>query len=254
MRFDYYTPCNALMPFVQSFVISEADEEKAYKVLPSLNVVIGFQYRGKLKVIKNGQDSSLSNYGVTGLQDSYKIFQNSAGIGSVLVYFKVTGAALFFSEPLHELYGQSLSLDNFILRSELLILEEQLCEAKTDVKRINLVEQFLVSRLKEKKVDMIVSSAVALIYQHGGNIRISEIAKKLNISESPLEKRFRRIVGASPKKFSSLVRLKQAIEQFNPQTSLTALGYATGFYDQSHFIKEFKTFTGLTPEHFFDSK
>jgi AraC-like DNA-binding protein len=44
------------------------------------------------------------------------------------------------------------------------------------------------------------------------------------------------------------------VQQYNPVTSLTALGYEAGFYDQAHFIKEFKTFTGDTPQEFFSDR
>ena len=171
-----------------------------------------------------------------------------------MVYFKVNGAAAFFSEPIHELFRQSLSLDNFILRSELVILEEQLDEAKSDIERINVVERFLLSRLKQHKPDALVLAAVALIFEKHGNIRMSEVAEKLHTSQSPFEKRFRRVVGATPKKFASIIRLKYTLQQFQAQTSLTSLAYESGFYDQAHFIKEFKTFTGETPEHFFNKE
>jgi AraC-like DNA-binding protein len=61
-------------------------------------------------------------------------------------------------------------------------------------------------------------------------------------------------VGTSPKKFASIVRLKHVIHQYNPDHSLTELAYEAGFYDQAHFIKEFKLFTGATPEKFFSGK
>ena len=254
MKFDYYIPCEKLTPFVQSLVISESDNENSYKVLPNPNLVIGFQYKGKLSYVSNGEEIALSNSGITGLQDSYRIFKNTAGVGTVLVYFKVNGAAAFFSEPIHELFRQSLSLDNFILRSELVILEEQLDEAKSDIERINVVERFLLSRLKQHKPDALVLAAVALIFEKHGNIRMSEVAEKLHTSQSPFEKRFRRVVGATPKKFASIIRLKYTLQQFQAQTSLTSLAYESGFYDQAHFIKEFKTFTGETPEHFFNKE
>ena len=247
MKFDYYIPCEKLTPFVQSLVISESDNENSYKVLPNPNLVIGFQYKGKLSYVSNGEEIALSNSGITGLQDSYRIFKNTAGVGTVLVYFKVNGAAAFFSEPIHELFRQSLSLDNFILRSELVILEEQLDEAKSDIERINVVERFLLSRLKQHKPDALVLAAVALIFEKHGNIRMSEVAEKLHTSQSPFEKRFRRVVGATPKKFASIIRLKYTLQQFQAQTSLTSLAYESGFYDQAHFIKDFKTFSKSIP-------
>jgi methylphosphotriester-DNA--protein-cysteine methyltransferase len=102
--------------------------------------------------------------------------------------------------------------------------------------------------------DKLVLAALALIHRSKGNIRIKELTEQLFISQSPLEKRFRQVVGASPKKFASIVRLKNIIQQYDTVNSLTELGYENGFYDQAHFIKEFKAFTGDTPEKFFSDK
>lgn len=254
MRFDTYIPCDLLRPYVSHFAISEAEEENTYKVLPGTGLVIGFQYKGKLFRIDNKQTHSLSSSGITGLSDTFSIFKNGSHTGTVLVYFKEGTLPVFFKQPVHELFKESISLDHFMLRSELLILEEKLCEAATDKKRIKIVEQFLMSRLNEKPLDQLVLTALALIHQSKGTLRIKELIQQLHISQSPLEKRFRQAVGTSPKKFASLIRLKNSIENYDPNNSLTDLGYQTGFYDQAHFIKEFKQFTGETPESFFKSK
>jgi methylphosphotriester-DNA--protein-cysteine methyltransferase len=99
--------------------------------------------------------------------------------------------------------------------------------------------------------DKLALAALALIHQRKGNIRIRDLAQQLHTSQSPLEKRFRAAVGASPKKFASIVRLKYLLRQSPKSGSLTGLGYEAGFYDQAHFIKEFKAFTGDTPENYF---
>ena len=254
MKFDIYIPTDILKPYIQSFVIQETVDENVYKVLPNTGLVIGFQYKGKLSYLDNENEKPLSTSGITGLRDSYRVFKNSKDIGTVLVFFKEAGAASFFRQPLHELFRESISLDNFMLRSELLLLEERLYEARSDETRIEVVEEFLISRLAYVEPDQLVLAALALIHKSKGNIRIKELMQQLHISQSPLEKRFRQAVGASPKKFASIVRLKNAIQHYSPQDSLTALSYEAGYYDQAHFIKEFKTFTGDTPETFFRSK
>jgi AraC-like DNA-binding protein len=249
-----FLPCDILKPFVKSFVVSEVEKEGSYKVLPDTGLVIGFQYKGRLYRIEGNKSSALANAGITGLADVSRIFHNSDNIGTVLVFFREAGAYQFFRQPLHELFKESVSLDNFMLRSELLFLEEELAEAKTDDKRISAVERFLIARMKNSEPDKLVLAALALIHKTKGNIRISELMDQLHISQSPLEKRFRQVVGTSPKKFASIVRMKNAVQQYNSKSSLTELSHEAGFYDQAHFIKEFKTFTGETPEKFFSGK
>ncbi len=87
------------------------------------------------------------------------------------------------------------------------------------------------------------------IYQSKGTIRISELADKLHTSQSPLEKRFRSIVGATPKKFASIVRVKNVLSAIE-ELSNDEIPFIAGYYDQAHFIKDFKAFTALTPEQY----
>jgi AraC-like DNA-binding protein len=253
MKFDIHLPCDELKPFIKMFAVQEKDFSETYRVLPDTGLVIGFQYKGKLAYLQNGLELPLSASGISGLRDDFRLFKNQPDTGTVLVFFRTAGAVGFFSQPLHELFGESLSLDNFMLRSELLLLEEQLCAATTDPKRISIVEKFLIGRLNHKDQDALVISAVAMIYKARGNIRIQELVKELHVSQSPFEKRFRKSVGASAKKFASIVRLKYAITRHPESQSLTELAYDAGFYDQAHFIKEFKNFTGETPETFFST-
>ncbi|TDE13351.1 helix-turn-helix domain-containing protein [Dyadobacter psychrotolerans] len=254
MRFEMHLPSEILKSYVQAFAIQENANESTYKVLPGTSLVIGFQFKGKLSYLENGHEIPLETFGITGLQNSYRIFKNTPETGTVLVFFKEGGAAAFFKNPLHELFRESVSLDNFMLRSELLLLEERLCEASTDQKKIGVVEQFLIARMNPGSTDQLVVAALSIIHKNKGTIRIKDLADQLHISQSPLEKRFRQAVGASPKKFASIVRLKNVIEQQREIETLTRLGYEAGYYDQAHFIKEFRTFTGEPPEKYFKKK
>lgn len=254
MRTETFIPCDLLKPYVKSYIIQEKIDEDTYKVLPDTGLVIGFQFKGRLSYLDNNNEISLSQSGITGLRDSFRTFKNSINTGTILVMFKEAGASSFFREPLHQLFQESISLDNFMLRSELLLLEEQLYEATTDPARVTVVESFLLSRMKQTEPDPLVMTAISMIHKSKGEIRIKDLASQLYTSHSPLEKRFRHAVGTSPKKFASIVRMKNTIQQYNAERSLTDLSYEAGFYDQAHFIKVFKTFTGDTPETYFSKK
>lgn len=251
MRFETYVPCDALKPYVRMLAVSESGDESTYKVFPGTEVVIGFQYKGGLLHLEANIQKPLDTFGLTGILDGYRVFNNIRDTGTVLVYFREGGAAAFFREPAHEWFRQSVSLENFMLRSGLLLLEEQLQESPSDARKIALVEKFLLARLRQTKPDELVAAALAAIHRAGGNIRIAQLAGSLYISQGRLEKRFRSVVGTSPKKLASIVRMKHALAAYDPQRSLTELGYDTGFYDQAHFIREFRNFTGETPEKFF---
>lgn len=251
MKFETYTPCEILKPYIRCFAVQEAAHSGIYKVLPDTSPVIGFQYKGALSWLQDEREIRLASSGITGLRDVYRAFKNSPDIGTILVFFKEGGAAAFFREPLHEFFGESAALRDFIPGPEIQEVEARLHEAKSDPMRIRIIEKFLISRLSSLEPDKLVNAALRLIHASKGSIRISELAGSLHISRSPLEKRFRKAVGASPKKFASIVRLKCLIESFRDGASPAELGNAAGYYDQSHFIKQFKVFTGETPEKFF---
>jgi len=155
---------------------------------------------------------------------------------------------------MHQLFGKLYTLDDFILGWQVDIIIAQLNEAITDTDRLKVIEHFLITRLNKKENDELIILAVALIKQYSGNIKITLIAEKLRISQSQLEKRFRRIVGASPKKFASIVRMRNVINIASNETNMTRLGLEAGYFDQAHFTKDFKSFTGLTPEKYFREK
>jgi len=251
LEYETYIPSDPLKPFIRSFAIQEAAEEATYKVLPDTGIVIGFQYKGRLFRLDDGNAIALDTSGISGLSDRRRSFRNLPGTGTILVFFKEAGTTPFFRQPLHEIFRESVTLENFMLRSELLCLEEQLIEARANPERIARLEKFLIGRMTGGEPDKLVLAALALILKSKGNIRIKALAQQLHPSQSPLEKRFRAAVGASPKKFASIVRLKGLLQQYPKTGSLTELGYEAGFYDQAHFIKEFKAFTGDTPENFF---
>jgi AraC-like DNA-binding protein len=249
MKFQVYLPCDQLLPYVKHLIISENEHANTYQILPDTSLVIGFQYRGKLAYLNDDQTHPLATAGITGLRDTYRIFQNTAGVGSVLVVFRENGAARFLRHPLHELFGESLPLEHFFDANELAELEEKLVNATGDHDRIKLVGHFLAGHLDTRPADLLVNRALEYIHQSKGTIRMSELASLLHTSASPLEKRFRQAIGASPKKFATIVRARNVLAAMEKGNQDYA-GYLSAFYDQAHFIKDFKKFAAVTPEQY----
>lgn len=254
MSYRTYKPSPPLDRFVKFMTISENHNSQTYSVVPDTSIVIGFQYTGSLCRLTGDATIALSQAGVTGLGDRHRTFTHSGHIGTVLVGFSETGAAAFLHQPMHELFNESLSLDDFLLRSQMDVVTDRLCEAKTDTERIAVVEQFLLARLDVTMTDELVNLAVVLIREAKGNIRIAALAERLHISQSRLEKRFRKLVGATPRKFASIVRLQSVLQTPSEGNELTGIALDAGYFDQAHFIHDFKAFTGQTPERFFRGK
>lgn len=250
MRFDKFIPTEQLRPYIKYFVVSENEATFQYKIFPSSGIVIGFQYRGKLSTIYNEKEIHLTTAGVTGIADSYKIFKHSPNIGTFLVYFTEIGFVHFTSHPANELFNLSISLNDIFNKDKVAEIEEKLALALTDQQRIQIVEHFFLAQLKDIQTDKLIVEAVKIMYQSKGIIRITELIKQLFISQSPFEKRFRKLVGTSPKKFASIVRFNTVLNNLNQSKSLTDICYENNFFDQAHFIKDFKQYTGDTPETF----
>lgn len=250
MRFEKIIPAAQLRPFIRWFVLSENDEASSYHVLPSTGMVMGFQYKGTIAFAGDDKMKPLSTAGITGMTDRVKTFANSKGVGSVLVYFTETGLAQFCSSPAHELFNQSISLDHVFDAASVRMVEDKLRASRNDAQRIAIVEKFLLSHLNDIRADKLIVEAVRMIYQSKGAIRMKELHTRLLISQSPFEKRFRKIVGATPKKFASVVRFNAVLDELSTGKTLTEICYENNFFDPAHFSKDFKQFTGQTPEDF----
>lgn len=250
MSFYKIIPTDKLKPYVNHFAISESFQQHTYKVFPSTKLVIGFQYKGFLNSVENNLQNTLATAGITGIQNSFKTFENTVVTGTVLVYFTETGFIYFSGLPAHELFDQSVSLDNIFEKNKIEETEDKLSLAVSHTGKIKIIEQFLLSQLKERKEDKLIVEAVKHIYQSNGLIKIKELAQKLFISQSPFEKRFRSLVGATPKKFASIIRFNAVLNDLEKAKSLTDVCFEHNFFDQAHFIKDFKQYTGDTPENF----
>lgn len=250
MRFEKILPSPPLRPYIKYLAISENPEAQTYKVFPSTGLVLGFQYGGRLSALQDNRETRLQPSGITGISDHVKVFRNSLNTGTILVFFTEVGITCFSDCPAHELFNQSVSLDNLFHPDRVSETEEKLALAASDNARVKIVERFLLSELKDRKTDKLIVEAVRLIYEANGSVRIKELNEKLAISQSPFEKRFRKVVGTTPKKFASIVRFNAVLKNLDTRKSLIEICYAYNFFDQAHFIKDFKQYTGDTPENF----
>jgi AraC-like DNA-binding protein len=245
MKIERYLPADPLKPYVTAFMVIESMDGMVNKILPDTSVVMAFRYKG---IIEDG-DGVLPVAAITGLRNSPRMIRYQKDTAALLVVFSAGGAAAFFKQPLHELFQSSLSLDELVDCRE---LEERLSSAVCTAQRIAIVERFLISLLKGGQ-DGLVLDAVQRIKYVKGDLKIKSLAGELNISQDAFEKRFRKITGTSPKQFAITVRLRSIIEQYSKPDSLTSVAYTAGYFDQAHFIKDFRSFTGQTPQSFFTS-
>ena len=163
-RFQQYIPAALLRPYIRYFAIAENDHAQTYKVLPDISLVMGLQYRGSLSQMLNHTPDPLSAFGITGLQESVRLFQSTENTGTLLICFTPAGASAFFRHPVHELFGQSLSMDHFISQSLLHDTLEQLSATTTDNQKLHIIEQFLLSQLRADATSGKILSPLFLLF------------------------------------------------------------------------------------------
>lgn len=248
MNMESYLPSAILSPYVSAFLIIESATGMENRVMPDTSVILSFRFSGQ---VTTGENEVLPSAGLAGLRKSSRLLQYTPGTGNVLVKFKEGGAAAFFKAPLHELFDTQQSLDSLMRRHKIEEVEERLYETKNNAQRLAIVEEFLIAELSTRQPDLLIRSAVAQIKAAHGDVKIKSLASELYISQDAFEKRFRRNVGTTPKQFSAIVRLRHLLDHCPAADSPTEAAYEAGYYDQAHFIKDFRAFTGQTPQAFF---
>ena len=250
MQVTRLAPSARLAPFVRGFTIVETTAAATRALLPERGLVIGFRFRGAAYLRDDRGPQRVANASITGIQGATRHMATAAHSGVVLAMFRPAGAMRFFAAPLHELFGRTRALDELVPRAELACVEDQVAAARDTAERVPHLERFLLARLSPA-ADPVVEAAVAAIGAAHGTIRIAPLARRLGISQDPLEKRFRRAIGASPKQLASLVRLQRVIASPPAGASWSERAIAAGYFDQSHFIREFRAMTGQAPTQFF---
>lgn len=227
----------------------DCDKTTINTMLPDTSLIMGFRYKGVTKYINNAIETHLPFAVIAGLRNSIQLMQDNDNTSNLLVIFNAAGANSFLKEPLHLLFGEVAPLKDLSDFNELAEIEDKLCGANTNLERIRIIEQFLISKLYNYQTDPLIEKALHLIDDNKGFIKIKELTNELFISIDAFEKRFRNKVGASPKQICKTIRMNNAINSLQNST-LTETALETGYYDQAHFTKDFKLFTGQTPTDF----
>jgi AraC-like DNA-binding protein len=198
--------------------------------------------------LENNGKNDLPASMISGLRKSGKLVNYAKSSANLMVVFNEAGANAFIKAPLYELYDSSVSLDN--IYKDVSAIEDKLAGAQNNSARITLIEQYLQSKLYPGEPDKLVLAALEKIHAARGVIKIKELVQSLYISQDAFEKRFRRVVGVSPKQFSNIIRMKSIVSNGFTKETLTEVAFNAGYFDQPHFNKDFKLFTGKTPTDF----
>lgn len=173
--------------------------------------------------------------------------------GTFVVRFEPDGFLPFSTVPIKEMENTAIPL-NQLFGDAGEEIGENILSAESTFARIEIIEKFLLDRLTNvTTIDEIVQSTIETIINVNGQLSVNDLSKQNNINRRQLTRKFSSTIGLSPKQLSKTIRLQAALKILltTEVTSLTDLAYENEYYDQAHFIKDFKEFTGLTPKEFY---
>jgi len=260
MEFKYFTPSDTLKPYIKHYYLFESCSDTVFEdtVFPS----------GEMEMIFNlGEgvwESSVENkftptppielWG----QITKPLPIKSRGRHTMLgIRFLTHSAACFFNDEIG-MFNDHVSDLGDIIGNPVKVLHSQLLETTAPDSRIALIESFLLKRLagngkKSLRIEK-VAHILTSIKQHSAEDNISHIASSHGITTRYLHKLIYQHTGLSPTSFNKINRFQLSLRLIakNDQ-ALTSIAYDCGYFDQSHFIRDFKSFTGITPSAYLEN-
>jgi len=179
--------------------------------------------------------------------------QPTGYVNTFAVRFYPYGFANFVSVPIKKLANKETPLKLLFGEKQSRELRQKIQKATDTRKRIKIIEAFLLNKLKDKTtIDSIVKNTVDMMVSTKGRTSINSILKNDLTKRRQIERKFLKSVGISPKKLGKVIRLQAVLKILlnKPSENLTKLAYDNEYYDQAHFTKDFKEFTGTTPKEF----
>lgn len=135
-------------------------------------------------------------------------------------------------------------------------LEEKIMLCTNNRQRMAIICEFLETKLRSVSTqNQGISKTINFLLNSKENQDIIALAERNFLSLRQFERNFKQLSGFSPKLFTRIRRFQSALEKHRDTgLSLTQIAYDCGYYDQSHFIREFREFSGNHPGHFFSGK
>jgi len=256
MQFHHIEPHFLLKNYIEKMWVFESsgkmpiDDMKL--VVPNGNIKLTVSYKNGIVAEVDGKPFHSNEHDITltGLIDVPVILDADKDVATetIGIEFNPKGAYRFFSLSFSNIQNQIYSLSD-VLGNSAKQLTEKINNATLLQQKIDLLHHFLLKQLSLHDEDSIFDYCIEKIIASKGSITVKELEKKTGYSSRWLNMKFKDNLGVSPKNLSSIIRFSQYYQSLihGSEESLFKNDFYHFYYDQSHFIKDFKRFTGLPP-------
>lgn len=254
MVYRIHIPAPPLSQFIEFFFYYEGYEagHTMEKLLPdgSVDLLIDLTDSPK-KIFHNEEGTSYSTVNkswISGMKTDYILIDASVS-NMIGVHLKPGGCHPFVDFPMVELNNNTIELDT-IWGNEVHSLREAILETPGIDKKFRILENYFLVKGKNKMENhALVNFSVGQLIQSPQMWTIRHLSDKTGVTQKHLITLFKKYVGLSPKMFSRINKFQKVIQLIEQQQKIdwAMLSYECGYFDQAHFIKEFRDFSGINP-------
>ncbi len=256
MLIQYIKPSGILALYIKYYWVLEIDAsegEVCERVVPTGNIELMFHYKRPFICRQEEKNGAQPRSIISGIAGGFSDVATDGDAGVIAVTFYPFGACNFFSFPLIEIENAGINLCD-IDRSNGKRLEEQVGAARTTRERVAAIEQYLMERFAPVDGDDLrfLRTSISIVNSHRGRIAAAELSGMVYLTGRSLERKFSHLIGKTPKQFIRIVRFQNVVSHLSAagEESLSALALENGYFDQAHFIRDFKALAGYTPKEF----
>ena len=257
MQYQTFPPCADLAPVVKCYWSLEIPAQKdvhRQRIVPDGCIELAFILGDDIKRYTSNDEYILQPRAMVLGQTIDPFYIEPTGyVNTFAIRFYPYGFSNFVTVPIKNLANKETALSILLGNDTAGSLQQKITCAPGTKERIEIVEAFLLEKLSEKStIDHIVKKTVETLMATKGKKGINSIVEKEELNRRQLERKFSSQVGVSPKQLGKVIRLQAALKMLLEQSNetLTSIAYESEYYDQAHFIKDFKEFTGTTPKDF----
>lgn len=256
MRYQVYDPAPALLPYVKCYWSLEApaaEQASRDRIFPDGCMELVFHYGDLFRKYTAGKAGVIQPRSfVHGQLTQFMELEATGSAGIFSVRFRPGGVRPFMAVGLHEITGAYASTAD-LWGNDGRVLEDRVLHACDNLRRVKVVEDFLLRRLARVAVPPKAAHAIRVIAETNGMMDMERLARVCGVSRRHLERVVMPVVGVSPKVLARVVRFQYMLSMLERggAGNLTSLALEGGFYDQAHFVRDFKEFTGFSPGQYF---